>query len=72
MSRSDYLAATTEWRPAARHALRMAKGLSFGGWQPAGFGHAYRSVEPRVSVCGTRLRNELLPRLLGSTPKFPC
>ena len=25
------------------------------GWEPAGFGHAYRAVEPRTSLCGKNI-----------------
>jgi hypothetical protein len=58
MGPADCLAATTAYVavPSGR-ALRMTRqmGPGFGGWQPAGFGHAYRAEEPRVSLCGQNI-----------------
>ena len=53
----DALAATTEWRSQAASNIRgMAQHAPrFGGWEPAGFGHAYRNGEPRTSSCGKNI-----------------
>jgi hypothetical protein len=50
----ECLAATTDWQSSKGPApLRIAmRGLpSFGGWDPAGFGHAYRTTEPNTALC---------------------
>jgi hypothetical protein len=53
----EALAATNDWRatPASIAQRRAQRSPGFGGWQPAGFGHAYRAEEPRTSLCGKNI-----------------
>ena len=58
MIRADCLAATTGWMPSKGNtAIRLTRlrEPAIGGWEAAGFGHAYRGEEPRVSLCGVNL-----------------
>ena len=56
--RADCLAATTGWLPSKGSvAIRLVRLRApvIGGWQAAGFGHAYRSEDPQIALCGVNL-----------------